>query len=308
MPETNERFSMQNKIKLIDWLYFYHESKETLERYASNLEAALTLMDDTASRFEIEEKLAGKTYKEIGKFIINKNTGKMGVCGSTIQHHIRRGFQDCFGYRNGIIKKKVLTGEFTLEQYYDYYSEESIAKRKEEKRQERLAKEQERLAEEKAQFDICVAMWEENASKYRHLPIEDLNIGRGPINALRNNDICTIGRLMEKTADEIFSTKNIGSNYLKEIKHQLYIRGLNLKGDARYVEVETELSEWKDVRALHLSKGIEKVLRREDLFIITYLIRRTEDQIKSLAGMGETKFDELKRKLAFHGLHFADKE
>lgn len=60
-------------------------------------------------------------------------------------------------------------------------------------------------------------------------PVETLGLSPRPYNALRRNNIHTIGDLTRLDQQELSDIRNIGIASLGEVLHALYIHGLKLK-------------------------------------------------------------------------------
>jgi DNA-directed RNA polymerase subunit alpha len=66
-------------------------------------------------------------------------------------------------------------------------------------------------------------------NKYNELELEKLEIDRRALNALKNNNINTVGELLERREDDLLKLKHFGETSLKKVKESLEKLNLKLK-------------------------------------------------------------------------------
>ena len=155
-----------------------------------------------------------------------------------------------------------------------------------------------------------------------NIPITDFELSVRSRNCLAKMNIRTLGDLVGKTEEELLSYKNFGETSLQEIKEMLVCKGLRLGGEREEDEWETaveplmppdadDFSDDDDLlnqppEHLQLSVRCRKCIERLNLSTIGELTQITEDELMSVRNFGRTSLDEIKAKLAAHGLSLSD--
>lgn len=150
-------------------------------------------------------------------------------------------------------------------------------------------------------------------SQMLNTPVTDFELSVRSRNCLQKMGIMTLGDLCRCTEAELLASKNFGETSLNEIKEMLATKGLQLgqlaleRRAPDYFESE-DLS--PDERALllqpvadlKLSVRARKCMIRLGINTIGELIRHTGDELLECKNFGVTSLNEVREKLAQHGL------
>ncbi|UCG33222.1 MAG: tetratricopeptide repeat protein [Phycisphaerales bacterium] len=152
------------------------------------------------------------------------------------------------------------------------------------------------------------------------IPISEFELSVRSRNCLKRMQIDTLGDLLRTTEAELLAYKNFGETSLNEIKNMLSQKGLRLgqmAHEARVLvgaEVE-ELEQHagyvppgslavlnKPVSEIELSVRSRKCLQRLGIVTLGELASRTEAELLGAKNFGVTSLNEIKQRLAEHGL------
>jgi DNA-directed RNA polymerase subunit alpha len=128
--------------------------------------------------------------------------------------------------------------------------------------------------------------------------------------------IRTLGDLLKITESELLAYKNFGETSLIEIKQMLTAKGLRLGQGlegAGYARVRNEIYEKlkeqvgaevleKSVASLEFSVRCRKALQMLGVQTLGDLASRTEAELMGVKNFGQTSLDEIRERLADHGL------
>ena len=142
--------------------------------------------------------------------------------------------------------------------------------------------------------------------------------GVGPARAeiLNTIGIFTLGDLCRFTEQELLGSKNFGETSLVEIKDMLQAKGLSLGQTAGEAPSRAEPAPMEDdmytpdeqlmmnqpLSFLDLSVRAKKCMNRLNLTTVRELIHRTADELLDCKNFGVTSLNEIREKLAEHGL------
>jgi DNA-directed RNA polymerase subunit alpha len=150
-------------------------------------------------------------------------------------------------------------------------------------------------------------------SQVLSIPVTDFELSVRSRNCLQKMGIMTLGDLARCTEQELLSSKNFGETSLVEIKEMLGSRGLRL-GQYAPEKVVVEVAEPESLTAdeqamltrpvadLNLSVRARKCMIRLGISTIAELVRRTGDDLLECKNFGVTSLNEVREKLAVHGL------
>ncbi len=162
--------------------------------------------------------------------------------------------------------------------------------------------------------------YDEDAQKKRDrmaqvlsIPVTDFELSVRSRNCLQKMGIMTLGDLCRCTEQELLSSKNFGETSLGEIKEMLASRGLKLGQLApeRHVlemfepeslSADEQVLLMRPIADLSLSVRARKCMIRLGISTIGELIRRTGDELLECKNFGVTSLNEVRDKLAAHGL------
>jgi DNA-directed RNA polymerase subunit alpha len=153
------------------------------------------------------------------------------------------------------------------------------------------------------------------------IPITDFELSVRSRNCLAKMNIRTLGDLVVKSEEELLSYKNFGETSLQEIKDMLSSKGLLLGSEhpkepaepvpapaAAEPEAQAPGGDLLSMspNELQLSVRCRKCLERLNITTIGELAQVTEDELLSVRNFGRTSLEEIKSKLAAHGLSLSD--
>lgn len=145
------------------------------------------------------------------------------------------------------------------------------------------------------------------------IPVTDFELSVRSRNCLQRMGIMTLGDLCRCTEQELLASKNFGETSLTEIKEMLASKGLRL-GQLAAEKRALELAEpemlsadeqallARPVADLNLSVRAKKCMTRLGITTIGDLIRYTGDELLDCKNFGVTSLNEVREKLAEHGL------
>jgi len=155
---------------------------------------------------------------------------------------------------------------------------------------------------------------QDRLSQVLNIPVTDFELSVRSRNCLQKMGINTLGDLTRTTEQELLASKNFGETSLVEIREMLHSKGLELGqfADLKHEEepvYDPELLS-PDERALldrpiadlNLSVRARKCMVRLGLSTIGELVRRTGDDLLECKNFGVTSLNEVREKLAQHGL------
>ncbi len=153
-------------------------------------------------------------------------------------------------------------------------------------------------------------------------PISDFELSVRSRNCLAKMEIRTLGDLVQKTEQELLSYKNFGETSLAEIKDVLNSKNLrlgmfqeeNMDEVTRRVLAATRQAQEEagrdilkhSVEELELSVRCQHCLDTLGIKTIGELITKTKDDLLAVRNFGRTSLQEIREKLAEHGLALRD--
>ncbi len=162
--------------------------------------------------------------------------------------------------------------------------------------------------------------YDEDAQKKRDrmgqmlsIPVTDFELSVRSRNCLQKMGIMTLGDLCRSTEQELLASKNFGETSLVEIREMLTGKGLRL-GQFAHEREAPELLESEELTAdeqatlaqsiteLGLSVRARKCMIRLGINTVGDLLRRTGDDLLECKNFGVTSLNEVREKLALHGL------
>ncbi|HIQ20224.1 MAG TPA: tetratricopeptide repeat protein [Planctomycetes bacterium] len=161
--------------------------------------------------------------------------------------------------------------------------------------------------------------YDEDAQKRRdrmtqilNIPVTDFELSVRSRNCLQKMGIMTLGDLCRCTEQQLLASKNFGETSLVEIKEMLASKGLRLgqlAPERRMEDLDTEVLSADEqallarpISDLNLSVRARKCMNRLGLTTIGELIRLTGDDLLECKNFGVTSLNEVREKLAAHGL------
>jgi len=162
--------------------------------------------------------------------------------------------------------------------------------------------------------------YDEDAQKKRDrmtqvlsIPVTDFELSVRSRNCLQRMGIMTLGDLCRCTEAELLASKNFGETSLVEIKEMLASKGLRLGQFAperplvEVIETESLTADEqalvsRPISELNLSVRARKCMIRLGINTVGDLLRRTGDDLLDCKNFGVTSLNEVREKLAAHGL------
>ena len=147
------------------------------------------------------------------------------------------------------------------------------------------------------------------------IPVTDFELSVRARNCLKKMQIRTLRDLVRVTEAELNSYKNVGDTTVTEIKQMLSSKGLRLGQDMsgaprlRPEDIEefvargiSEQTLGMPIAVLNLSVRSRKALQMLGIHSLGELAARTEAELLGVKNFGQTSLDEIREKLAEHGL------
>lgn len=147
------------------------------------------------------------------------------------------------------------------------------------------------------------------------IPVTDFELSVRARNCLKKMQIRTLRDLVRVTEAELNSYKNVGDTTVTEIKQMLSSKGLRLGQDMsgaprlRTEDIEefvargiSEQTLGMPIAVLNLSVRSRKALQMLGIHSLGELAARTEAELLGVKNFGQTSLDEIREKLAEHGL------
>lgn len=164
-------------------------------------------------------------------------------------------------------------------------------------------------------YDEEAAKTSSKFSQVLETPVSDFELSVRVRNCLKKMNIRTLGDLTRVTEQQLLSSKNFGETSLQEIKKIMEEKGLRIgqaleegaKYDNRF-RPQAQLSEAeqavlkKPVTDLHLSVRARKCMNKLGITTLGELIQKTADELLEIKNFGHTSLNEVREKLAAHGL------
>jgi DNA-directed RNA polymerase subunit alpha len=154
----------------------------------------------------------------------------------------------------------------------------------------------------------------ERRSAVLDIPVTDFELSVRARNCLKKMNIANLGDLLRITEADLLAYKNFGETSLNEIKAMLAQKGLRLgqsleeQRQARRAElpplpanVSPDILN-KSVSELDLSVRSRKCLQRLNISTMGDLAMRTEAELLGMRNFGQTSLNEIKERLAEHGI------
>ncbi len=150
-------------------------------------------------------------------------------------------------------------------------------------------------------------------SQVLNIPVTDFELSVRSRNCLQKMGVMTLGDLCRCTEQELLASKNFGETSLIEIKEMLASKGLRLgmlAAEKHTFETYEPESLTPDEQALlsrpiselALSVRARKCMIRLGISTIGELVRHTSDELLECKNFGVTSLNEVREKLAAHGL------
>jgi len=150
-------------------------------------------------------------------------------------------------------------------------------------------------------------------SQVLNIPVTDFELSVRSRNCLQKMGVMTLGDLCRCTEQELLASKNFGETSLVEIKEMLASKGLRLgmlAAEKHVFETYEPESLTPDEQALlsrpiaelALSVRARKCMIRLGISTIGELVRHTGDELLECKNFGVTSLNEVREKLAAHGL------
>jgi DNA-directed RNA polymerase subunit alpha len=168
-------------------------------------------------------------------------------------------------------------------------------------------------------YDEDLERKEDRLNQILRTPITDFELSVRARNCLNKMNIVTLGDLVKLSEQELLSYKNFGETSLNEIKEILNSKGLRLgmRHEEAVASIEAHVrpkatTEGADVLSKPISELDLSIRARrtvENLGCLTLgdVIQHTEPELLQMPNFGQTSLQELKRKLAEHGLALGEK-
>lgn len=153
------------------------------------------------------------------------------------------------------------------------------------------------------------------------MPLTEFELSQRARNCLKRLNIRTLGELVQMTETELLALKNFGETSLNEIKALVEKKGLRLgakagEADATaaaeaaprrlpHVPPGQEAVLGKPVAEIELSVRARRCLQRLNVHTLGDLIQLTEADLLATRNFGQTSLNEVKQRLAEHGLQLA---
>ncbi len=152
-------------------------------------------------------------------------------------------------------------------------------------------------------------------SQVLEIPVTDFELSVRSRNCLKKMNIKTLGDLTRVSEQQLLSSKNFGETSLEEIKEMMAAKGIRLgqsieqggQQEMRY-RAPSHLSEQeqavlnKPVSELNLSVRARKCMNRLGINTLGDLVQRSPDELLESKNFGMTSLNEVRDKLAQHGL------
>jgi len=147
-----------------------------------------------------------------------------------------------------------------------------------------------------------------------NIPVTDFELSVRSRNCLQRMGIQTLGDLTKITEQQLLASKNFGETSLVEIREIMQSKGLEIGQfatertqpdygiDTESLSQEEQALINKPVSDLNLSVRARKCMIRLGIQTIGELIRRTGDELLECKNFGVTSLNEVREKLAAHGL------
>jgi DNA-directed RNA polymerase subunit alpha len=154
----------------------------------------------------------------------------------------------------------------------------------------------------------------DRASQVLNIPVSDFELSVRSRNCLQKMGINTLGDLARCTEQELLASKNFGETSLVEIREMLASKGLTLGQFAtskpepepafepEFMSPDEQAMLDRPISDLNLSVRARKCMIRLGLNTIGELVRRTGDDLLECKNFGVTSLNEVREKLALHGL------
>ena len=145
------------------------------------------------------------------------------------------------------------------------------------------------------------------------IPVTDFELSVRSRNCLQKMGIMTLGDLCRCTEQDLLGSKNFGETSLIEIKEMLASKGLNLGQlalekpvldvfEPESLSPDEQALIVRPVSDLNLSVRARKCMIRLGIGTVGELLRRTGDDLLECKNFGVTSLNEVREKLAVHGL------
>lgn len=160
-------------------------------------------------------------------------------------------------------------------------------------------------------------------AKLLETPVTEFELSMRARNCLKKMRITTLGDLLKLSEEDLMAFKNFGETSLNEIKALLQAKGMRLGQKPDEIDVTavveavaapkvqvppgSEAILQKSVAELELSVRARRCLQRLNIQTLGELIQRSESELLATRNFGVTSLNEIKTRLAEHGLTLAPK-
>jgi DNA-directed RNA polymerase subunit alpha len=163
-------------------------------------------------------------------------------------------------------------------------------------------------------YDEAAKRDRDRLNQVLNTPVTDFELSVRSRNCLQKMGISTLGDLTRVTEQELLASKNFGETSLVEIKEMMASRGLALGQYAHErplpepvfepvaISADEQALLNKPIAELNLSVRARKCMMRLGITTIGELVRRTGDELLEVKNFGVTSLNEVREKLAQHGL------
>jgi DNA-directed RNA polymerase subunit alpha len=170
------------------------------------------------------------------------------------------------------------------------------------------------MASSSQSYDEDAQRRQDRLSQVLGVSVTDFELSVRSRNCLQRMGITTLGDLTRITEQQLLGSKNFGETSLVEIREMMHSKGLEigqLAGDQRPSDLGFDLTTLspdeqallsKPVAEINLSVRARKCMQRLGISTVGELVRRTGDELLECKNFGVTSLNEVREKLAVHGL------
>jgi DNA-directed RNA polymerase subunit alpha len=164
------------------------------------------------------------------------------------------------------------------------------------------------LASISMKYDEEALIRAERRKKMLQAIISDLPLETKIINALKKAGITTIGDLVTKKEDDLILVPNLGKTGIRAVKEALTVKGLALASSEEglpFDKISPDVLN-KPLSSLQWSTRLRNIFEKLGLVTIGELIRKSEDDLKNVDGVGDASLQEIKNTLSQMGLRLRE--
>lgn len=169
-------------------------------------------------------------------------------------------------------------------------------------------------------YDEDLERKEDRLNQILRIPITDFELSVRARNCLNKMNILSLGDLVKKSEQELLTYKNFGETSLNEIKEILGSKGLRLgmareeavasieSSARRYTSGENVEAMNTSIQELELSIRARRTVEALGCMTLGDIVQHSEDELLGMPNFGVTSLQELREKLAEHGLALKSKD